>query len=157
MGIAKVLVDTWRTAFAGIVPQDYLDSMSYSSFEERLTANFGSRFTVVAQNDDGQVVGFASGGAIRDEEPPFKGELYSIFVRDEYQGMRLGRKMVSHVADHLIKTGINDMIVWVLQDNPSRRFYELLNGEFHRERDIEIGGKALKEVSYVWKDLHALL
>lgn len=156
LGIARVLVDTWRTTFKGMVPQTYLDAMNYDSFEKFLSSSYGSYFTVVA-DDGGQVVAFASGGATREKKYPFEGELYSIFVRDEYQGQGVGKNMVVKVAQHLVDAGIKDMVVWVLKDNPSRQFYELLNGELYTERDTTIGGRSLKEVSYVWRDFHKLL
>jgi len=31
--IARVHIDTWRTTFAGIVPQDYLDQLTYAESE----------------------------------------------------------------------------------------------------------------------------
>ncbi len=34
-GIAKVHVDTWQTTYAGIVPDEHLANMTYSSYENR--------------------------------------------------------------------------------------------------------------------------
>ena len=47
-------------------------------------------------------------------------------------------------------------MVWVLADNPSRRFSEALGGTFVADKVIEVGGKALVEVAYGWGDLRAL-
>jgi hypothetical protein len=33
--IARVRVDTWRTAYRGIVPDEFLDNMSYEGNESR--------------------------------------------------------------------------------------------------------------------------
>jgi hypothetical protein len=49
------------------------------------------------------------------------------------------------------------MIVWVLADNPARRFYEALDGQYVGERDIEIDGVKLREVAYGWADTGHLL
>ncbi len=48
------------------------------------------------------------------------------------------------------------MLVWVLADNPMRRFYEALGGRLLREKKVEIGGVALDEVAYGWRDTAAL-
>jgi len=44
-------------------------------------------------------------------------------------------------------------ILWVLKDNPACRFYERLGGRFIAEKWIEIGGKQLLDVAYVWQNL----
>jgi hypothetical protein len=43
------------------------------------------------------------------------------------------------------------MIVWVLRDNPYRRFYEAVGGEVVSERMISIGEAELPEVAYGWR------
>ena len=50
------------------------------------------------------------------------------------------------------------MVVWVLAENrPARRFYEALGGEYIQEGQFTIGGVALPEVAYGWKDLASLV
>jgi hypothetical protein len=54
---------------------------------------------------------------------------------------------MSWALDHGMKT----IIVWVLRDNPYRRFYEALGGELVAERMISIGDAQLPEVAYRWR------
>jgi hypothetical protein len=49
------------------------------------------------------------------------------------------------------------MLIWVLRDNPSRRFYEAMGGRFVSEQNIEINGQALVDVAYGWNDLRGLV
>ena len=35
LGMAKVRVDTWKAAYNGIIPDDFLESMSYQTVAER--------------------------------------------------------------------------------------------------------------------------
>ncbi len=49
------------------------------------------------------------------------------------------------------------MLVWVLRDNPYRRFYEDLGGELlHQHRDEELGATTVTSVAYGWRDLGTL-
>lgn len=57
----------------------------------------------------------------------------------------------------LIDSGFESMSLWVLAQNPARRFYEQLGGTAVEEKTIEIGGRKLAEVAYGWDDLPALL
>ena len=45
------------------------------------------------------------------------------------------------------------MAIWVLKDNPACRFYEKIGGRMMADKTVEIGGKPLLELAYVWPDL----
>ena len=151
--IARVHVATWRTAYRGMLPDDFLAALDESHYAERWRrslADTNSR-VYVAQNADG-VIGFASGGRERAGEDGYAGELYAIYVLQEAQGHGHGRGLVRAVSGGLQELGLPDMIVWVLRDNLSaRRFYERLGGVYVREQPITIGSTLLQEVSYGWK------
>jgi hypothetical protein len=48
------------------------------------------------------------------------------------------------------------MMLWVLVDNPTRYFYEALDGLPIAEKEIEIGGALLSVVGYGWQTLEIL-
>lgn len=101
-------------------------------------------------------MGFASCGPARDEKE-FGGELYAIYVDQRSQGKGIGRSLVRLVVQDLRTRGFDSMLVWVLAENPFRKFYEALGGKHVRTRDIEIGGKTLKELGYGWKRLDSAI
>lgn len=51
---------------------------------------------------------------------------------------------------------MRSLIVWVLKENPYRKFYEGLGGVLAEEKEIEIGGVMLPEVAYRWGDVRML-
>ena len=57
------------------------------------------------------------------------------------------------VALQLTQYGHNSFLVWVLEANPYRRFYESLDGQPAGEKMVEIGDRKLKEVAYGWADM----
>jgi GNAT superfamily N-acetyltransferase len=158
VGIAHVHVDTWRSTYGGIVPDERLANMSYERsqrmWEEILSNPKETLF--VAEDDPGHVVGFASCGPARDNED-FSGELYAIYVTQSMQGKGVGRALSLSVAQDLTANGCDSMLVWVLAQNPFRRFYESLGAEQVSAKDIVIGGKTLKELGYGWKNLDLLI
>ena len=153
--IARVHVATWKTAYRGLLPDDFLDSLSEAGYEERWKRTIADQGSgVYVAEDDREVVAFASGGRERAGEDGFAGELYAIYVMRESQGRGHGRALVGAVTSGLRAMGLGDMIVWVLRDNSSaRRFYEHLGGAYVREQPITIGSAALREVSYGWRSL----
>lgn len=160
--IARVNVDTWRTAYRKIVPADYLAQLSYekreSNWQEILVnAEKSKNFVCVAENDSGEIVGFAAGGCERTGKYVYQGELFAIYILDEYQRQGIGRQLVVTVAAKLAQLNLNSMLVWVLGDNSACRFYELLGGRKVDEHQTNKAGVLLKEIAYGWTDITMLL
>ena len=159
--IARVHVDSWRTTYAGIVPEEYLAGILYDDREqnwrERLLDPTGSEVTFVAQNDDCGVIGFATGGPERTGNRTYRSEIYAIYLLAQFQRQGIGRRLALALAKWLLQLGHESLVIWVLAANPSRAFYEALGGEAVDEGLIEIGGAKLVEVAYGWKDLRRLV
>jgi GNAT superfamily N-acetyltransferase len=101
-------------------------------------------------------VGFISGGAIREPVQTYDAELYAIYLLEQAQGQGIGTALLKKLAESLSSKGFTSMIVWVLEKNPSRHFYERSSAQIVTAKDIEIGGVMLSEVSYGWPDLQAI-
>ena len=155
--IARVHVDSWRSTYQGIIPDEYLAKQSYEKREVSWNQILNgvpnnSNFTYVAENESGEVIGFANGGLERTKNPNFQGELNAIYILEKYQRQGIGRKLLGVVAHRLIESDVNSMLVWVLAKNPACQFYEALGGAKVKEQKIERGGATLIEVAYGWTD-----
>jgi len=153
--IARVHVATWRSAYRGLLPDDFLASLSEANYAERWKRVIGEGLSrVFVVDEDEGIAGFASGGRERAGETGFAGELYALYVLEGAQRRGHGRELVRAVAGALHEMSLPDMIVWVLRDNPTaRRFYERLGGKYVRAQPITIGSATLEEVSYGWRGL----
>jgi L-amino acid N-acyltransferase YncA len=155
-GIAKVHVDSWRTTYKGIVPDQYLNGLSYKQREENWRSHLGSSEVFVAETDEGEIVGFSSGGKERSGNyPGYDGEVYAIYILKEYQNKGLGKKLTHPLVEGFRKQGIHSMLVLVLEENPSRHFYEALGAKWMDSMDVEIGGIPLRERVYGWTEFSA--
>jgi GNAT superfamily N-acetyltransferase len=155
--ISRVHVDTWRTTYQGIVPDEYLANLSYERRANgwcQILSNApeDGNFTYVAEGEPGEIVGFANGGVERTGDSVYKGELMAIYVRQSHQGKGIGRCLVRAFAKRLHLAGINSMMVWVLVDNPACQFYAAFGGKPFHKKELAIGGKLLVEVAYGWTD-----
>jgi ribosomal protein S18 acetylase RimI-like enzyme len=154
-GIARVHVESSRAAHAGLLPAE---TFAVFTFERRLatwaeTLAGGDEFVYVAE-EDGRVVGFASGGAERAGDAEFDGELYTVYVLPARQRLGAGRLLTLAVAERLAAEGFGALLLWVLEGNkPARRFYESLGGALVRRKQEERAGRASAEVGYGWPDL----
>jgi len=156
--IGRVYVDSWRTSYAGLLPDDYLSRLSYLEQESawRLQLARPGLATFVAEERPGELVGFASGGPERTGRCNYFAELYTLYLLEDYQGRGIGRALVGEFAQRIMRVGLRSMMVWVLQGNPSRRFYAALGGEPLHSRPVRAGGSTLMEVSYGWRDVAVL-
>ena len=105
---------------------------------------------------NGQVVGYAIAGAERTAVLPFSGELWAMYILQEYHRQGIGHLLIETVANRLAAQQHPSMIVWILADNPCRHFYESLGGTLAGEKTLEIAGKTLTEVAYGWPDTRSL-
>ncbi|MGF2616120.1 GNAT family N-acetyltransferase [Rossellomorea vietnamensis] len=158
IGIAKVQVDTWKTTYGGLVPESYLQAMTYESRERKWKEILKKGTVYIAKNELDEIVGFSCGGEERSGNyPDYHGELYAIYILKEYQRSGLGKSLVKPVISDLINRGIFSMVVIVLEKNPSKSFYESLHGKKIDTLTTEIAGKPLQESVYGWKDINQLL
>ncbi len=144
-GIAKVHVDSWRTSYVGIVPDAYLENLSYQRrtnlWDDILRDTEHKYIVYVAENEEQEIVGFVGGGPDREHNPPYEAELYTIYILQEYQGQAIGRRLVRVFAEQLLQAGMRSMLLWVFAQNPSRGFYEALGGQYIKSAQFEIGGQ----------------
>jgi GNAT superfamily N-acetyltransferase len=156
--IARVHVASWRSTYRTLLPGDFLESLSEVGYADRWRRFIGEAGNLVyVIEDGGRLVGFASGGRERAGEVGYNGELYAIYVLDDFQRRGYGHQLVHAVVEGLKQMSLDDMIIWVLRDNArARQFYEKLGGTFVRAQPITLGSATLEEVSYGWPTLDAL-
>ncbi|NUR99962.1 MAG: GNAT family N-acetyltransferase [Kribbellaceae bacterium] len=119
-------VASWRGAFTGLVPQDFLDAMDpaaiAASWVDSIAAG-RSRIHVALRDD--HVIGYAGVGPERDPEaPPNTGELYALFVHPDHWGTGAGRALADAACADLRAVGCTNVRLWVLEANiRARTFY----------------------------------
>jgi hypothetical protein len=82
--VAEVHIESWQHAYRGILPEQYLASLSVADREvmwRRLVEQQTSHLLVARA--PGQVVGFVAFGASCDEGAPIdRAEIWAIYVKD---------------------------------------------------------------------------
>ncbi len=141
--VARVHVETWQAAYAHALPRDRLLSLSV---ERR--AESWRRFPPFVAEVDGEIVGFVSVGAGRDEGTD--GELYAIYVHPDHWGTGVGRALIEFGEERLRELGHEEALLWVLEDNPrARGVYEAAGWSTEgTTRPIEIFGAEVPEIRY---------
>jgi ribosomal protein S18 acetylase RimI-like enzyme len=148
-GVASVHGESWRAAYEGLLPEEFLRDVSVDPSEEavdewaaRLRSNeAGIRVAV----DDGTVRGFADVRWGDVETKSFVGardaELKAIYVDPEYWGRGVGTRLLEAALD-LLPDDVEVLRLAVLAGNDrGRRFYEARGFERTGSAEYEIGGE----------------
>ncbi len=159
--IARVHVESWRSTYAGMLPERMLLKLSSAEHEKRWWGHVLGRFrrnhfVYVAENEADGVVGFGSAGTSRDRELYHSGEIFALYVLDEHQGMGIGKALFLALSERLLSERGPSLVVWVLSTNPSRYFYETLGGRRIATRKDRMGGVEIEETAYGWDDVGQL-
>ncbi|EKX62673.1 GNAT family N-acetyltransferase [Streptomyces ipomoeae] len=153
--VAEIRVGGWQTAYAGLIPQPYLDAMDVAQDTERrreLLLQPGNPVVSLVAERAGQVIGWAAYGPHRDGEVHTENaELYALYVRPGHFGSGVGSALLRESIARCTTAGHERMLLWVLKENTrARRFYEhhgfTPDGT---EEPFEVDGVEVPEVRYV--------
>lgn len=146
--IARVQVETWRSAYTGMIAGHVLDAMTVERTAARWATYFGTPGVAVwLAVDGGEAAGFVCVGPPREDDVPAAGEVYAIYVRPAAQRRGLGAALLGTAEDRL---GDGAGVLWVLTANaPARAFYEARGWVPEgTERGIDVGGDVVAELRY---------
>jgi ribosomal protein S18 acetylase RimI-like enzyme len=145
--LAAIHVRAWQAAYAGIVPADFLAGLSRderTEFWQRELAE--KRSLVVTAVENGEVVGWASGGMSRDADAQGEAEVYAIYVSLECWTRGIGRQLMKAIEEAI--SPCPGVTLWVLgQNQRAIGFYRKIGYQFDgAEKTVQVGGASLSEV-----------
>lgn len=153
--IERIKIAGWRTAYRGIVPQPYLDSMrldddAIAARRFRMAQNPPEVRTLISYGDAGPV-GFVVYGPDRDV--PASGEIYAIYVDPDAWSRGHGRALLGRAVRDLAADGYPEAGLWVLEGNAhARAFYERFGlSPTGQSQRFEVGAVGVPEVRYAMR------
>lgn len=145
--IAYVNTYTWLTTYKGLMPDELLEER-VKTIDDRVPKIINAIKTkdnfYVALVDN-KVVGIMSYGKSRNQEYMDAGEIKSIYILKDYQGLGLGKSLFMTGIKELLNMGFNSMILNVLEGNGAILFYQKYSGKKVSEKIDDFGGTILKE------------
>ncbi|HSL44762.1 MAG TPA: GNAT family N-acetyltransferase [Anaerolineales bacterium] len=163
LAMATVRVQTWRATYKEILPDAFLAKLSYRNVAEHWKKIFWQERQpgvglFVAENEQDEIIGIAICGPEQNDDLEYRGEIYVLYVLPAYQRQGMGKALVAACVQYLIgELAARTMLIWVIAENPYRKFYESLGGKRVREKKQEIGGKMILEAGYGWDEIDQLL
>jgi GNAT superfamily N-acetyltransferase len=105
-------------------------------------------FVLVLEDRNGRLIGFTWG---IPNEGEFEGQLSKIYLRFEYHGLGLGRRMMDETARRFLDRGIHSFILFAELTNPTLGFYDHMGGE------RLMSDRGLFDGAYGWRDVRRLI
>lgn len=149
--VTDVLIDTWKTAYRGIVSDHVLDHQDREMLIGRRKKQY--KDYIVAEVN-GRVVGYCwyvNDNSFSEDRSDIDCEIVAIYVLPETERRGVGRKMFSYAVDDLRKQNREKMVIWCLKENYSgRAFYEKMGGKISGEHKTHIGNEDYDEVGFLF-------
>jgi GNAT superfamily N-acetyltransferase len=150
--VAGVYVRSWQEAFAGLVPQPYLDAMDQgreeSGWKTRIAETRWPQSGVLIAETEAGVVGFT--GFSPSQEAPAIAEIGTLYTLPEVWGVGIGQQLMLATLTTLGQADYTQATLWVLEENErARRFYE--SAGWHADganAEDTTGGAALNKLRY---------
>ena len=158
--IAKLHAESWRSAYRGLVPDDYLDHDVFADrtmvWRVRFAATDGPPAVTIVAELDGTLAGFAH--SIIDEDAQYGTLLDNLHVRPDIKRLGIGRRLVAETAAWLEARGNEDGLhLWVFEANaPARNFYDALGGRISGKDISRTAGSSEPALRYYWPRLDVL-
>ena len=111
-GKGYVHYKSWHETYTQLVDPKYMEGITL----EKCTA-IAHRWldNILVAKDKDRVIGFVGYGAYRDQSLPEHGEIFAIYVLEEYHGQKVGYELMNAALEKL--TDYEKIAVWVLKGN----------------------------------------
>ena len=145
--IAEILVEDWKTAYRGIMDDDFLDAMNVDQ-RYQIEVRRYNEYRVAAEGQE--IQGYAW-NMLTDEEDA-DCEVVALYVRYSKRNSGIGRALLQDAMDTFRKAGRKRMIIWCLKDNlESRIFYEKMGGTEYKGGTHRWGNREYDMISYLYQ------
>ncbi len=160
-GIAAVHVATWRSAYATLLPDSYLASLSVTRlalyYEQVIHAGRGLHVAAAyGRAAQPKILGFALARRRLAAELG-DGEVEMLYVLDDYRDQGLGGRLLRAAARYLAQLGCRSAYAWVLSDNPACYFYERLGGKRIATSTVLVAEADIPQTAFAWDPIGTLL
>jgi len=150
--IARVWVAAWQTAYAGLMPAEYLAGLNADAALPAFERSLRAGATVLVLEQECDILGFSAYGASRDADAGLEtGEVIAINLHPSCWRRGLGRELLDETQKRLRARGFADATLWVLHENTrARQFYDALGWRLDgvEKHDAKLTGFPLHEVRY---------
>ena len=148
--VSTVHSDSYRSAYKGIMPDDYLTNLTVEKWEkyyqESLSGGIEKSALIFV---DCKAIGCIIIGKCQDVDLDDTYEIQSIYLLQSYWGKGFGKRLINWAINEIRELGCVNISLWVLKENTNaRKIYEHLGFMFDGTERLITRGKELTQVRY---------
>jgi len=122
-GIARLHAESWRSAYRGMLSDEYLDHRVHlertTLWQQRFSERAEKPFFVILAEVEKELAGF--GCVFPDEHPTYGAFLDNLHVVPQRTGQGIGRRLLSAIAERLLTDERRGgLYLWVIEQNARR-------------------------------------
>jgi len=153
--IARIQVDTWRTAYARILPESVLAALDVTAaaqaWEAAVVSPPSPAHHVLVATEGSHTVGFVAVGPSGEQDArPGEAEVAALLVEPRWGRRGHGSRLLAAAVDFLRQDGVTGLIAWVPDgDRASTAFYGSAGWEPDgTARILEADGGSVRETRW---------
>jgi GNAT superfamily N-acetyltransferase len=153
--IARIQVDTWRTAYQRFLPGSVLAALDVGRAEQAWGAAVAQppspAHHVLVATEGADIVGFAAVGPSEEEDAqPGEAAVAALLVEPRWGRRGHGSRLLAAAVDFLRQDGVTRLVAWVPDgDRASTAFYESAGWEPDgKARLLEADGGSVRETRW---------
>lgn len=144
--IARVLTETWKTAYRGIIDESYPPTLCIERYTKIMRHNIEeNREQIFVAEEENRITGFIS--VCAGEREGFW-EIKGFYILPEYQKKGLGKALFSSVIHFAGNKGISEFFLKTLNKAESNGFYKKMGFIPEGFFDLSIGERVYEGVHY---------
>lgn len=144
--IVYINVMAWKHTYKHIFSQQFLDNLNPNDANsiEKCKKKINEYIVYEINN---KVVGFARFGLNKKNYGNEYGEIYALYLDENYKGKNIGTELVKYIFEKL-KSTYKYVLISTLVENSANTFYKKLGGKFIGQSEFELEGKKYLENVY---------
>lgn len=158
--IARVHVKSWKSTYQDLIEEQDMESIQLhhriTLWETVLQKSINGQIVLVAEDEENNVLGFISGGKERTKRFGYDGEIYAIYVLEEYHNKGIGKELMQSFVQYMKENEYQTLLVWVLTQNKHKSFYERYGAAPVEAEQVTIGTGTYEETAYGWSNMGEL-
>ncbi len=163
-GIRKVRLDdifaltdlygeTQRATYRGIIPHDALELAIARRKPDWWRRNIDKGSKSLILEYDGRAQGYVTYGPSRYGDISYKGEIYEIYIRPDFQGCGFGGELFDRARSDLKAEGREGLMAWTIAANERAvGFFRHRNGIEFAKSQINYRTRTLLRIAMGWPD-----
>ncbi len=153
--IARIQVDTWRTAYQRFLPESVLAALDVTAaaqaWEDAVASPPSPAHHVLVATEGAYTVGFVAVGPSDEEDArPGEAAVAALLVEPRWGRRGHGSRLLAAAVDFLREDGVTGLVAWVPDgDRATTRFYESAGWEPDgTARILEADGGSVRETRW---------